>query len=849
MDQLKSTGANEWDFFVDLSLLGMTVDLQYLAAFPTQTGTSILFRNPYLQGVFKMKRILPLVTFLFICLLVPLSSSLYADTPDVKELIVRMHHDFTEHNTMDKIIRSVINGSNQKLKNALSNPSDIRPFLHSYNRNRSKTHSTANGRNSSPKVLLEDYIILSYSNHKETKKAKEILKNNSSVLWIGENTYINLSGIPNDPLSQPPSVQVGPGPNESEYQWALESLNMPDAWDYSRGHAYVSLIDLGIQTDHPDILANFRDRFSARIISNQIVNSTGNISTHINLNLSSLNVDEFSAILSSGKNIDSLVRRGFELRLGHGMHVAGIIAAKQDNSIGVTGICGDCSLMVNHTAKVTASGTRKQVFSYLDGQSVANNIIWLTDTGTQLINMSFSLNDLAPENGCSGYTQLNDGSWIRNDMHYPMCIAIHHADMYDVMMIAASGNGSSDSIDFPASHPMVIAVGAVNSSGVKPAWSNTGPEIDLVAPGENILSTVYTDRTWLHPDDPIAFAPECGDIFSAQPGYGPCSGTSMSTPHVTGIAAILRSINPLLNKRQIKDLLTEHASQEGVHNNQVGYGIPDATASVESAMGIVNGRVLQNRLTPLFSLYSSDGEDHLYTTVPQMAMAAIYGSLRPQPVTENLENFQMPYNPVKWRSSGGSRTPGYYSFPYISWMASEPPMASVYIFTTNDNPLDPAEPENESEEIRLVPLYRLSYQGNYTGSNHRNIDHTYTTEQAGFDLFDNYKIDGIEGYIYPRTMPTQPPGTVKLYRKYNPTRDDHAIFPETELSTMIAQGYTHNSGDDWIGYVYPNQDSDRDLLIDGFEEIIGTDSTYRDSDSDGLLDGWELIYYFTDPLG
>ena len=40
--------------------------------------------------------------------------------------------------------------------------------------------------------------------------------------------------------------------------------------------------------------------------------------------------------------------------------------------------------------------------------------------------------------------------------------------------------------------------------------------------------------------------------------------------------------------------------------------------------------------------------------------------------------------------------------------------------------------------------------------------------------------------------------------KYNPTRDDHAIFPETALSTMIMQGYTQDSGSDWLGYVYPN---------------------------------------------
>lgn len=307
----------------------------------------------------------------------------------------------------------------------------------------------------------------------------------------------------------------------------------------------------------------------------------------------------------------------------------------------------------------------------------------------------------------------------------------------------------------------------------------------------------------------------------------------MSTPHISGIAAILRSTNPLLNKWQIKELLTSKASRTDNPDNAYGKGLPDPLASVKAALGTVDGVTLKNRLTPLFSLYSSAGQDHFYTTVPQMAMAALYERLQPQPAGGE----------VKWRSSGGSRTPCYYAFPRFSWMPSEPPMASVYIFTTHNNPVDPA--------TELVPLYRLSYQGNYTGSNPLNVDHTYTTEESGIELFENnnYKLDGIEGYIYPRTVFPQPAGTVRLYRKYNPVRDDHAIFPESELASMIALGYTRNTGNDWIGYVYLNQDSDRDGLIDGFEAVIGTDSTNPDSDSDGMLDGYEVNYYYTDPLG
>ena len=96
------------------------------------------------------------------------------------------------------------------------------------------------------------------------------------------------------------------------------------------------------------------------------------------------------------------------------------------------------------------------------------------------------------------------------------------------------------------------------------------------------------------------------------------------------------------------------------------------------------------------------------------------------------------------------------------------------------------------------------------------------TDAAGISAYQSvgYKLDGIEGYIFAKTASV--PGTVKLLRRYNPARDDHAIFPENQLAAMQAEGYTELSGSDWLGYVYPNVDSDGDGLIDGFETILGT---------------------------
>jgi len=68
------------------------------------------------------------------------------------------------------------------------------------------------------------------------------------------------------------------------------------------------------------------------------------------------------------------------------------------------------------------------------------------------------------------------------------------------------------------------------------------------------------------------------------------------------------------------------------------------------------------------------------------------------------------------------------------------------------------------------------------------------------------KLDGIEGYIYPKTI-AQPPGSQRLMRKYPPNLDDQVIFPEQRLQWMLNTGWNQNSGSDWLECVYPNHGS------------------------------------------
>lgn len=268
----------------------------------------------------------------------------------------------------------------------------------------------------------------------------------------------------------------------------------------------------------------------------------------------------------------------------------------------------------------------------------------------------------------------------------------------------------------------------------------------------------------------------------------------MSAPFISALAGLLRSINPRMSKTQIEGYMLSAGNWYSYFCPSVyGCGMVDAS---KAATDVVNAS--GNRLTPLFSFYSSNRFDYFYTTVPQMATAALCGTLRPSVGGTNAQNFY---------SSVGTAITGYTSVPgaTVSTCSGVQPKAQVWIFTTPKNPVGGAN--------TLVPLYRMSWKCGDASSSPpavctstpRHVDTVYTTDAAGISVYQGlgYRLDGIEGYIYPKNI-TQPAGTVKLMRKYNPTRDDHAIFPDTLLSSMIADGYTQDSGSDWLGYVYVN---------------------------------------------
>jgi type VII secretion-associated serine protease mycosin len=205
----------------------------------------------------------------------------------------------------------------------------------------------------------------------------------------------------------------------------------------------------------------------------------------------------------------------------HGTHVAGIIAAKKDNGMGGYG--------VNPQAKILPIDVFDRGWGASDF-AIAQGILHAVDKGAKVINMS-----------------------LGGPMRSPLIEeAIKKAAEKNVVIIAAAGNSGDDSLSYPAAYEGVISVGSVNEDKTLSSFSTFGTSVDLVAPGNEIYSTIYE--------------------YEKKSSYRPLSGTSMATPMVAGIASLLLSKYPKLTPIQIEYILEHTAEDLGEKGFDVKFG-------------------------------------------------------------------------------------------------------------------------------------------------------------------------------------------------------------------------------------------------------------------------------------
>ncbi|WP_117363756.1 S8 family serine peptidase [Natrarchaeobaculum sulfurireducens] len=207
----------------------------------------------------------------------------------------------------------------------------------------------------------------------------------------------------------------------------------------------------------------------------------------------------------------------------HGTIVAGIAGGETDNGIGHAGI-SDCSMLSARALNEHSSGSLADI---------ADAIQWSADQGADVINLSL---------GSRSHWQT-------------LANACRYAVDQGSLPVAAAGNEGS-TVSYPAAYDSVLAVSAIDSNDRLASFSNRGPEIDLAAPGSNVLSTTLND------------------------GYTRASGTSMAAPVVAGVAGLVLSVYPDLSPEELRQHLEATATNIGLSANHQGHGRVDAAAAV-----------------------------------------------------------------------------------------------------------------------------------------------------------------------------------------------------------------------------------------------------------------------------
>lgn len=345
-------------------------------------------------------------------------------------------------------------------------------------------------------------------------------------------------------------------PNDSfyRYQWNYNIMNLPGAWDITRGssNVVVAVIDTGVLPNHPDLQGKLIGGYDFISDSNTALDGNG---------LDSDPTDPGDQI--SGKNNSSF----------HGTHVTGTIAAITDNNQGIASVGWLTRVMPLRVLGRGGDGSDydiEQAILYAAGLS---NSSGTTPSKTaDIINLSLG------------------GPAISNGLQQ----AIIKAYNKGIIIVSAAGNSNSSVPMYPASLSEVVSVSAVDINKKRASYSNYGSKISLAAPGgdkltadvngdgqpDEILSTLGSDKT--------------GSIENI---YAYAMGTSMATPHVSGVIALMKAVNDKISPQNLTQLITNGSITEDIgdkgRDNDFGYGLLNAQKAVTAASNLSSNPIVE----------------------------------------------------------------------------------------------------------------------------------------------------------------------------------------------------------------------------------------------------------------
>jgi thermitase len=324
------------------------------------------------------------------------------------------------------------------------------------------------------------------------------LNRSASVLYAEPNYIMHATAaqIPNDPrfgelYGLDNTGQSGGTPDAD--------VDAPEGWGTASALIGFPAADSGIKVGIVDtgIMANHED------LAGKVVDCAGVRSFGIILGLFS------NPTIDPGKCVDDN---------GHGTHVAGTVAARANNGKGVAGVAFNSRLAICKGLDSSGAGPVA---------GIANCITYLSQVGAKVISMSFG----APSASSALATAVANAS-------------------ANALLIAAAGNDGNATLSYPAGYSQVVSVAATDRTDARASFSSTNCEVEVAAPGVDILSTWFDG------------------------GYRSLSGTSMATPHVAGVAAVIAgqpaSGGPAQWRAKL-DAAVDHLGSAG-RNSQFGFG-------------------------------------------------------------------------------------------------------------------------------------------------------------------------------------------------------------------------------------------------------------------------------------
>ena len=318
---------------------------------------------------------------------------------------------------------------------------------------------------------------------------------------------------PTAPPPEPTSTPEAPGCDPSagapdpllSEQWGLAKIAAPSSWAYSQGDCgvMIAVVDTGVDYGHVEL---------------------GGTKTSTAIDFDFANGDDDA-------RDDN----------GHGTHVAGIAAAASFNGHGIAGVCPLCAVLAVKAMDSTGVGS---------DHAIAQGVRYAVDAGARVINLSLGADVCPPE----------------------LASAVNYAYDRGATIIAAAGNQGSGEcplsfaldgqrpVVYPAKFERVISVSATDRADAPAAFSAYGPEVDLAAPGVDILSTYV------------------GGSFER------LSGTSMAAPHVAGVAGQMMSVWPGASPASVRDILIRTADDVGApgRDDYTGWGRINAMRALSS---------------------------------------------------------------------------------------------------------------------------------------------------------------------------------------------------------------------------------------------------------------------------